>query len=224
MGQALQDGDRGDVHGVAGEGFEGANAAFAEDDFEVAAGHDVFGRKQHFFNGGGDAALQQDGLVDAAQILQQVEVLHVARADLEDVHVLEHERNLRRIHHFADDDEAVFIGGGAHDLQALFAHALEAIGRAAGLEGTAPEHLATGVRDDGRGALNLILVFDAARSAHGDDFVAADSDFAHRNDGALGAEGLSRQLVGRHDEVALLDAGHHFKVGGFEPIGRADAG
>ena len=54
--------DRGDVHGVAGVGFERADAALAQDHVVVAAGQDVLGRKQQFFDGGGDAALQQHRL------------------------------------------------------------------------------------------------------------------------------------------------------------------
>ena len=37
----------------------------------------------------GQAALEQDGLVRLAKLLQQVEVLHIPRADLDDVHILE---------------------------------------------------------------------------------------------------------------------------------------
>ena len=48
---SLSDGDGGDVAGVAGGGFEGADAAFAQDDVGIAVGDDVFGGHQEFFDG-----------------------------------------------------------------------------------------------------------------------------------------------------------------------------
>ena len=62
--ELFDDGDGGDVHGVAGVGFEGADAALAEDDVVVAAGEEVFGGEQQLFDGGGDAALEQHGAAD----------------------------------------------------------------------------------------------------------------------------------------------------------------
>ena len=130
-------GNRGDVERVARVGFEGADAALAEDHVVVAAGEDVFGAEQKFFHRGGHAALEQDGLADFAERAEQMIILHVARADLKNIDVLAHHLNLRRVHHFADDEQTEFVGGFAHQLQAFFAHALKGIGRSARLEGAA---------------------------------------------------------------------------------------
>ena len=92
VGFFFQHRDRGHVQHVAVVGFEGADAALAEDDVVVAARRDVFRRHQPFGNGGRHAALEDHRLVDAADFLEQVEVLHVARADLDHVHVVFHER------------------------------------------------------------------------------------------------------------------------------------
>ena len=56
-------------------------------DVHVAAGEDVFGRKQPLFDRRRDAALQQDRCARVAELTQKREVLHVARADLEDVRI-----------------------------------------------------------------------------------------------------------------------------------------
>ena len=48
-----------------------------------------------------DAALQQHRLADVAELAQQVEVLHVARADLEAVDVGQHQLDLRDLHDLA---------------------------------------------------------------------------------------------------------------------------
>ena len=118
MRQLLHHGNGGDVHGVAGGGFVGADAALAEDDFVVAAGEDVFAGEQQFFDGGGHAALEQDRLAHLAEFAQQVEVLHVARAHLEQVDIRKHRLDLRDLHDFADDEQAVGFGGFAHQLRA----------------------------------------------------------------------------------------------------------
>ena len=109
--QLLHHRDGGDVHGVARVGFEGADAALAQDHFVIAAGQNVFRRKQQLFDGRRDAALQQHRLALLAQFAQQIEVLHVARAHLQDVGVLRHQRNLRLVHHLADHQQAVAVGG-----------------------------------------------------------------------------------------------------------------
>ena len=89
MGELAQHRDAGEVQCVAGVGLEGADAAFAEDHVVVAPGHDVLGAHQQFFVGGAHAAFEEDRLVQFADCLEQVEVLHVAGADLDDVHVFE---------------------------------------------------------------------------------------------------------------------------------------
>ena len=63
VADAMDFGDDGQREGVAGVGFEGADAALAEDDVGVSAGHDVFGGEEEFFEGGGEAALEEDGFV-----------------------------------------------------------------------------------------------------------------------------------------------------------------
>ena len=61
----------------------------------VAAGHDVFRAHQQLLERVGKAALEQDrACLDRAQLLQQIEILHVARADLNDVNILE-QRQMR---------------------------------------------------------------------------------------------------------------------------------
>ena len=43
------------------------------------------------------------GFLHLAQFAQQVEILHVARADLENIDVGQHDLDLRNLHDFADD-------------------------------------------------------------------------------------------------------------------------
>ena len=66
---------------------EGADAALAEDDLIVALGHDVLGSQQPFVERRRKAALQKYGQTRLTRAIQQREVLHVARADLNNVAV-----------------------------------------------------------------------------------------------------------------------------------------
>ena len=60
------------------------HAAQAEDDVAVAARRDVLGREQRLVQRDAEAALEQDREIAlAADGLQQLEVLRVARADLQ---------------------------------------------------------------------------------------------------------------------------------------------
>ena len=56
-----------------------------------ARGKEVLRGHEQVLDGGGEAALQEHGLAEAAHALEQLEVLHVARADLQHVHVVPHE-------------------------------------------------------------------------------------------------------------------------------------
>src|SRR6185312_9398995 len=222
--ELLEHGDRGDVHGVARVGLEGADAALAKHEVVVAAGEDVFGGEQNLFNGGGDAALEQAGLAHVPELAEQVEVLHVARTDLEAVDVREHDLDLRDLHDLGDDEQAVFIGSLAHDLQPFNAHALEAVRRAARLERTAAKELRTG-----SGALfcaeaNLVAAFDRAWAGHDDDLFATDDDTIRELDArAFRAEAAAGELVGRRDAVGLRDTGEHLELSDLKVRGRADA-
>src|SRR5437762_13649331 len=95
----------------ASAAFERSNAALAENDIVVAPGEDVLGAHQKFFHSCRHAALQENRLADFAKRAKEIVVLHAARADLEDVDVTQHHLNLRCVHHFADGEEAEFVGG-----------------------------------------------------------------------------------------------------------------
>ena len=133
-------------------------------------------REQNLLDRGRDAALHQDGLAHVAEFAQQVEVLHVARADLEAVDVREHHLDLRDLHDLGDDEQARLVAGLAQELQAFDAHALEAVGRAARLECAAAKKLRAGRCDLLRAEENLIARLYGARAGHDDDLFAADDD------------------------------------------------
>ena len=129
------------VEGVAGVGLKGADAALAEDDLLVAAGHDVFGAHQQLLDGVGTGrALSRMGLFGLAQLLEQLEVLHVARADLDDVHVLE-QRQVVDVHDLGNDRQTGAALGLQQQLYTLVMQALESVGRSARLERAAAQQV-----------------------------------------------------------------------------------
>ena len=87
--------------------------------------------------------LNRTGLCDSAvtstDLLEQGEVGHVARADLEDVRVGVDDLDVRRVDDLGDYEQAVLVGGLAQELQALGLHALEGVRAGAGLVGAAAQ-------------------------------------------------------------------------------------
>ena len=116
--QPLGDRHRADVQGVPGGRLEGADAALAEHDVEVAALGDVLGGHQPFLDGGVHAALEHDRLADAADRLQQREVLHVAGADLKHVRVARDQVHVAGVDHLGHDRQAGLRPHLGQDLQA----------------------------------------------------------------------------------------------------------
>ena len=108
--------NRGDVHGVARGRLVGADAAFAEDHVVVAAGQDVLAESSSSSMVAAMPRLNSIGLRDIAQLAQQIEVLHIARADLEEIDVGQHRLDLRNLHDLADPEQAMFPCS-SHDLR-----------------------------------------------------------------------------------------------------------
>ncbi len=96
---------------------EGSDAAFAEDDFAVAAGEDVFGGHEPFLDGGGEAAFEEDGLSGFADFKEEVEILHIAGADLDDIGVSLDDVDVAGVHDFGDDGHVELVAGGAEHFE-----------------------------------------------------------------------------------------------------------
>ena len=111
--QLMNDRDGRDVEGVASISLKCANATLTQNYIVVSAGHDVFGGEQQFFQRRGNATLEQDGLLDFSQLAEQIEILHVARSDLEDVHERQHDGYLRNLHDLADHQQTEAVASFA---------------------------------------------------------------------------------------------------------------
>ena len=138
--EVVQDGDGVDVKGVAGARLEGADAALAEHDVGVALAHDVLGAHQQLVDGLGHAALEKDRHLGLSDLLEQGEVLGVARADLHDLDaVVEEGLDVARVHDLGHDGHPE-LGSRLHEqVEAALTHALVGVGGGAGLVGAAAQ-------------------------------------------------------------------------------------
>ena len=151
--------------------------------------------QQPLLDRGRHAALEQHRLADLAERRQQVVVLHVARADLQDVDILQHPFDLRDLHHLGDRGHVVLVAGRAQQLQSFDAHPLKRVRRRARLVRAAAQDARAGSRDAARGLEQLLLVLDRARAGHDHDVVAADLHAARLDDRLLALERAAGEFV-----------------------------
>ena len=90
------------------------------------------------------------------------------------VDVGQHDFNLRDLHDLADDEQSGGIADFAQQTQTLKAHALEGVGRTAGLEGATAEKFGAGSGDLASAMVNICSRdLDRTGSGHDHDFFAA---------------------------------------------------
>ena len=221
----------GEVERVAGEIGEGANAALAEHDVVIAFGEDVFGGHKEFVERGGHAALEEDRFFGAAGALEEGEILHVARANLDDVGIFFDQVEAFVVNRLGDDAQAKALANLREDFQARFPHALKAVRGSARLVGAAAEQAysrAGNLFGDGHG---LGFAFNGARTGNHHDGLAADGNFpggsGNANDGVFLFGIAADQLIGLANGNTFDDAGKGFEsadVNGAAIAGDADGG
>ena len=103
--------------------------------------------KQELVDRGARAALEQHRPRRLADCFEQAVVLHVARADLQHVGVFGDQRHVLAGDDFGHDGEAGFGAGLGQQLEAVFLHALEAVGAGPRLERSAAKRGGAGLLD-----------------------------------------------------------------------------
>ena len=117
-----------------------------------------------------------------ADLLQQAEVLEVARAHLQAVHVGVHQLAVRGVHHLGERLQAVLLARVAHDLEGLLAQALERVRVRARLERTAADPREA---EAGHACGHFVELLDrlhGARAGEDGDLVGARSEIGDRGD------------------------------------------
>ena len=187
MGQVVQHRHGGQIQGIAGGGLKSADAPLTQDDLLVALAHNVFCAHQQFLQSVGQSTLEEDGLFGFAQFLQQVKVLHIPGAYLNDVHIGEQIQG-GDVHNLGDDGKSCGFLGLQKKFDAFSLHALEGIGGGAGFESAAPEDIGAGLFDCLRHFNDLLFGFHGAGAGNHGKVTAADADIAYLHNGILGVE------------------------------------
>ena len=146
------------------------------------------------------------GFPGATRLLQELEVLHVARAHLKAVGVRGHEVDRLGVEHLGDDGQARRLTGLRENLQALLGETLESIRRRPRLVGAAAQNVGSSRLDLASDRERLLPGLDGAGSRDDDDARAADGDAAHGDDGVLGVELAGDELVRMRDPDDLENA------------------
>ena len=115
VGELVEDRDRGQILRIPGVCLKGPDATFAEDDLGVAPGHDMFCAHKQLLIGVRKAALQQDWLVDMGERVEQLEVLHVSGAHLDDVDFIK-EGKLGDVHDLVTTGSPVSLRASSNSL------------------------------------------------------------------------------------------------------------
>jgi len=214
VAEPLHGGDDAEVERVSGVVGEGAYAALTEGDIVVALAHDVFGGHEEFVEGGAEAALEQDRFALLAGALQQGEVLHVARADLDDVSVLGDEFERLVVDGLGDDAHAKGAANVGHDEEGFEAESLEGVGRGARLECAAAEELCTGSGDLFCDAEGLFAALDGAGPGDDGEISAADGGVCtgEGDDGVFVLDVAAGEFVSLGDPDDFGDAAEGLKV------------
>ena len=202
MAQLMQLRHGGEIQRVAGIVTEGADAALAEDHPLVSGSHDILRAHQQLPERVGKAALEQNRLVELAQLAQQIIVLHAAGTHLQHVHILK-KRELDGAHDLRDNGKPRLGPRELQQLDPALVQTGKIVGRGAGLEGAAAQQIGAGGLDRARYSEDLLLTFHRAGPGDHRKMATADLDASHLHDQVVGMkfavaapEGLGHALDG----------------------------
>ena len=174
MREVLDRRNRTDVKRIARVRLIGADAALAENDVRIALVHNVLRRIQPLVDRRRKSAFQHDGFACAPDRLEEAKILHIARADLEQIGIGGDRVHRLDDRHLRDDAQPRALTRLGEVLQSLFLQPLERIGRGARLVRAAADELRPALLDDLRRLEQLRTRLDRARARHHDGRPAAD--------------------------------------------------
>ena len=183
-----------------------SDAALAEHDVVVPGVRDVLGREKPLLERRAHPPLQEHRAALPADRTEERRVLHVARAYLQHVRVLTHERDGLRVEHLGHDRHAESVGDRTQEREALFPEALEAVRARPRLEGASPQDLRAPVTSGAGARLELLDALDRAWPRDEDHLVAANLRPTH---GDLARAALSP----RHARIGLPRLEHERHAG-----------
>ena len=108
-------------------------------------------------------------------VLQQAEILEVARSHLQAVDVGVDHLAVLGVHDLRQSLQAVLVSPSLHDLQRFLAEALEAVGVGAGLERAAADPMQAEARNALGDFVELLFALDRTRAGENGDLVGQRS-------------------------------------------------
>src|SRR5690606_15673094 len=171
---------------------------------------DVLSRIQELLNRTGNTPLDHDRLSCLAQSIQQVEILGIPGADLEDINIIHHFVNLRYLHDFRNDLNAGCLCPPMPHLESLSAQSTERIRRTSWLENATTHYSHIVFAQVSDRCCYLFFTFDRARTSHQCQVaVANDHTITEINRGTLNLPLAGYELVRVRYPVYV---GHTFHV------------
>ena len=194
MAELLHSRNRAEVQRITRVCFEGTDTTLAEDNIFIALTHNVFCRHQPLLNRRSQTTLQQNRLIGFAQFLEQLKVLHIARADLNQVNILNKALYHVRRHDFRNNRQTGLCLSCLQKIQALLLQSLEGVRRGTRLESTATHQRCACCLHILSNACNLLLRFHRARTGNNLQLFAAEGYAADINNAVLRMEHAVRTL------------------------------
>ena len=172
---------------------------------------EIFRRVQPLFDCCGHAAFEQDGASGFGDVLEEVVVLAVARADLNAVRHFCNGVDRRNADHFGYDGDMVFVLDCLQDIETFLSESLEVVGGCAGFESAAAQDADAVGSESGRDNIHLFCGFNGAGACDDLKFFSADflvPDFKYR---VFRMNFPACEFVLFLDRVDVFDAGHVFE-------------
>ena len=174
MGQLFQNRNGTQIQCVSCSGFKGTNPSFAKDYVFVAACHDVFCAHQKLINRICKTSFQQNRLGHLADLLQQLEVLHISCANLHKINGFFKHGDVYRIHDFGNDGQTCQLLCFYQQLQTIALQTLECVGGGSGLECAATQQTCACRFDSFCDFTNLRFAFNGTGTCDNLEIAAAD--------------------------------------------------
>ena len=204
-----------------GEGLKASDSTLTENHFLVPTSHHIFGCQQPLFVGRGQTALDHDGLTKLANLIKKVVVLHVPRANLQDICVLGHCVYIFHRHDLGNNRKTGFLLCSLEQLQAIFSHSSKAVRGGPRLKSSTPHHCGSRSFHSSGSGDHLLFIFNRARAGH--DYWAWPPDHGIPNlyYGVVRMKFLAGQFIGLRNHNDFQNPIHQlhlvFEIRGYRP-------
>ena len=202
----LEHRDGPEIECVARAGLERLDPTLAEHDLLVSLLRHALCRHQQLVDGSRGPALDENGLLEPADLREQAGVLHVARPDLDHVCGGGDFLDVAGVEELGHDRQPRLLAGFPQDREPFCAQPLEGVGRGARLECATAQHRGARVGDGVRGCQGLFPRFDGAGPCDEPEVRAPDPPAPDLDHGRVHLAADERQRF--LEKLARVGGGH----------------